>query len=1387
MKSLCLPNWLRVSCWLVIVTMTATSLRAEQLLQSLTQQEKADDMARPLDITIETGRPIITSIDLFIMRGLESVAIGHFFRAGAKNHGLGSNWRLSCDEEVQKNADGTLTLFGSLGPTDFKPSGAGQWETVMGRLSKLTQTTNGYVWTLPEGESRVYSSDGWLVQLKHPRGGFSVARDANQLATALTDLGGKSIQIISADGRYTGLQNPDGAKVSFVYKDGLLDEVTQANGGQEHYTYDAEARLKEVDIGFGTLSLEYDEQGRVVAQKSGDDVLETREYQGTAADFQVKVIDQGESAVYRQTPAGLRYTDADGIVYAIDQDARGQVVAIAINDIQVWRATTDDAGAYTEFIHHGVPVHLEYDGLGLVSRVSGLPGRAITLTYDEAARPVMLAADEGSRVELQWNNVGQCTQIIDLESGASPKEMRLEYGSQGNLLRIASARQSIEFEADAAGRVVAYVVEGKRISLSYNAVGQITGMSGPDGQQLLGVDYDTRGLPVALFSGHQKIGFQYATDGMLVGTADAAGNRVGIRYTSNNQIKQITDPKGLSFGFAYDAMGRMIGRSVPGGAEDAIEYDDNGNIVRWQRNTDQVSYAYDDQHRVTKMDVAETGTVSFSYDEKGLLAGWTDTLGEQVARESLPDAATADERLALRDQPNLGAAPWIPHPPGALSYRWPGPYSWAPKSEYDREAAAAQSRQLATNQRITYRNIPAQAQVSVTTATSSNGVCETSVINGLNPIQKYYDAAGRLVRIESPAGTFSYTYDDQGRKTSLTYPNGTHTTYAYLNSGKLAGITTVDSAGTNILDAAYQYDQGRIRQIKIGDQIRNYTYDLAGHVTEVTDADGRILEAYSYDASGRRDLVRTSQGMNSVKMDDQGRLQKQGAEEYRYDAQGRRLAETSGGQAQRSFTYSALDRCQEITTATGTVAYGYSVMGLRIWRQGVDGQKTYFLHAGDDVVAEVDANGKLQQAYVNGNETGEILASLDAKGKWVYHHRDDLQSLLLATGDAGAPVQHFSYSLFGAPDANPRGFTYLFAGGYWDNEAGLYHNRNRMYDPATGEFLTPDPIGIQGGLLAYTYCANNPVEYRDPAGTIFPIIAVVALVGAVGAVITYVSSEKKDSEITATELLVGARNAMLLTTAGIVGGALGLEGAAAIAATAGAGVTIGAVSQLVDEYFGDGLDACDVGKIIANGMLTGLSAGIGEKLGQILKPLTSKFAPAIQNIFKDAKDRVYSTYSDLLRNPNKYTAEQARQIVDAKFEVEKWWPTTLGNESIDEAIETLFSSPVDLWAQLKQQGLSGIINEALGLDDCLEPVHNPGTENPPSGNTQLTSPSPGGGAPPSTSKPGQSGSSGMGNPEPGESVNPMLPPPSTAGGAPPTTTKPGQAGKKTLIPLQPFR
>ena len=64
---------------------------------------------------------------------------------------------------------------------------------------------------------------------------------------------------------------------------------------------------------------------------------------------------------------------------------------------------------------------------------------------------------------------------------------------------------------------------------------------------------------------------------------------------------------------------------------------------------------------------------------------------------------------------------------------------------------------------------------------------------------------------------------------------------------------------------------------------------------------------------------------------------------------------------------------------------------------------------------------------------------------------------------------------------------FRYKGYYYDEETKLYYLTSRYYDPEVGRFITPDDVGYLdptniNGLNLYTYCVNDPVNYKQTSG-----------------------------------------------------------------------------------------------------------------------------------------------------------------------------------------------------------------------------------------------------------------------------------------------------------------
>lgn len=70
----------------------------------------------------------------------------------------------------------------------------------------------------------------------------------------------------------------------------------------------------------------------------------------------------------------------------------------------------------------------------------------------------------------------------------------------------------------------------------------------------------------------------------------------------------------------------------------------------------------------------------------------------------------------------------------------------------------------------------------------------------------------------------------------------------------------------------------------------------------------------------------------------------------------------------------------------------------------------------------------------------------------------------------------------GSTTATPTTFNLRYPGMYYDSESGLSYNYFRSYNPTTGRYSQPDPIGLEGGWNRFGYVGGNPLTHIDPLG-----------------------------------------------------------------------------------------------------------------------------------------------------------------------------------------------------------------------------------------------------------------------------------------------------------------
>jgi RHS repeat-associated protein len=251
-------------------------------------------------------------------------------------------------------------------------------------------------------------------------------------------------------------------------------------------------------------------------------------------------------------------------------------------------------------------------------------------------------------------------------------------------------------------------------------------------------------------------------------------------------------------------------------------------------------------------------------------------------------------------------------------------------------------------------------------------------------------------------------------------------------------------------------------------------------------ATSQRLLGVNYDASGQIQDVDSLQ----IRWNAEGRLQslwngEREIAQYRYNVMGERVAKIvdprSGHGKETLYLYDQQRHRQAKLDAAGHILRQYFWLGDKLVAvvDYPDGGKSL-----DN--QDLDAFNKVNQyigylwggslvrtssgriSYLLDNHLGAPIAATDAQAKviWRAHYGPYGQQLDVADTLAD---ERFTLSL-----RNP---------GQWqDKESGLYYNDHRYYDPAEGRYLSPDPLGLAGGLNAYAYVAANPIAYTDPYG-----------------------------------------------------------------------------------------------------------------------------------------------------------------------------------------------------------------------------------------------------------------------------------------------------------------
>ena len=336
---------------------------------------------------------------------------------------------------------------------------------------------------------------------------------------------------------------------------------------------------------------------------------------------------------------------------------------------------------------------------------------------------------------------------------------------------------------------------------------------------------------------------------------------------------------------------------------------------------------------------------------------------------------------------------------------------------------------------------------------------------------------------DGPPPLATFTYDAAGNRLSRSLENGITSTYAYDNDGQLTSL----SHGASVETLTYTYDamHRRTGEARSSAPARAFGYDPTGQLTAVNQSTGNAT--FAYDAVGNRNTVTGAPGAGTYTANNLNQYTTAGGVgALTYDANGN-LA-TGGGW---TYTHNGNNRLVGVS-GPATASFGRDGRNRDVKRT-INGVTTYLIYDGWNLIAEYTGAGVLTTQYIHGPQVDEILAKATPTST-TFPLPDALGSTIAVTDQSGALMERVYYSdAFGTPTfkngsgatlaGTTTGTRFLFTGREWLSQFGLYDYRNRTYSAAFGRFIEKDPIGFRAGdLNLYRYVGNDPVSLIDPWG-----------------------------------------------------------------------------------------------------------------------------------------------------------------------------------------------------------------------------------------------------------------------------------------------------------------
>ncbi|MHC1783571.1 MAG: DUF6531 domain-containing protein [Anaerolineaceae bacterium] len=749
---------------------------------------------------------------------------------------------------------------------------------------------------------------------------------------------------------------------------GKLVNITDEQGNQKSYIYDASNRLERVEGSGGTrfLSFTYDAGNRI--QSATDHTARSLTFGYDASGDLISITDvlgQEWNYVYDDSHRLLQGINPDETnIFVNDYDAQGRVAH-------------------------------QYDGLGNLTagfiytenstEVIDGSGASKTYFFDERSGAVKEIEDELGNSEYRTQRDNFRPASIEQEGGG---ETQLTWSGNGaNLLSTQDA-------------------EGHQIEFTYDSNNNLTSMVDAK-DYLTTFTYQENLLSSVTNALNETTSYTYTTAGLLETETNPLGHVTSYTYDSNGQLISITDALTNVTSYSYDALGRRITTTDPLGRVTRNEYDAESRLIQTVRNFVEARPQNDEnQYNIV---------TNYTYDAVGNLLSTTDTLGHVTSYEydnanrliSTTDASgvvstnsydTLGQLTSTTDI--LGRTTTYTYDSSGRLTNTSGPLGSGSSTTFNLDGTAATESDA----------------LGRTTSYEYNEVDQVIFTNlpGGSTISKDYDENGNVVSsVDGLGNQTTYEYDALNRLIKETNPKSLITEYLYDDAGNL--IQTI--VGDNNI-TTYGYDELN-RQVSVTDALGNvttYEFDSTGKRTAMVDGEGKRTE-YSYDALDR--IVGEQDALGYIQITEYNAVgnilaQKDANERttyYEYDNLGRMIQQTDAAGNVTSFGYDEVGNITDVTNPKGTTQTTYDDLDRPVAVSDPLGNTTSTeFDAAGQVLSETNGNGKTTSFEYDA--LGRQTAVSDPLGH-VTGYSYDANGNLTAMTDANGIMTKYQYDSAG--------------------------------------------------------------------------------------------------------------------------------------------------------------------------------------------------------------------------------------------------------------------------------------------------------------------------------------------------------------------------------------